>query len=465
MEAHALRARGWSISAIARHLGRDRKTIRTYLNGQRTPGQRSRSLPDPFEPFIEYCRLRLDTDSGDPHLWATTLFEEIVELGYAGGYSSFTRALRSRKLRPFCERCASAGGPVEYVIIDHPPGAETQWDWLELPDAPETWGWGASAHLLVGALPYSGRWRAVLAESEDQPHLIEALHQVSVRLGGVSARWRFDRMATVCHPGSGEVTASFAAVAKHYGAGVDVCPSRRGWRKGSVEKANHSAAQRWWRTLPDGLSPAQAQRRLDAWCARSGDVRIRVIAGTKMTVATAAAREPLRPLAAPFPAVLETTPIVTPQALVAFRGNFYSVPPGHAGQRVTVRHRLGSAVLEVVTARGTVLARHRREVDHAGALIRADEHVAALEAKVLAARGELVGGPCRRKARRPASAAARAEADRLAGRNVGEQAPVVDFAAYAAAARPLQPAADARRASADGGVPADARTPDSTGNP
>jgi hypothetical protein len=33
------RAQGWSISAIARHLGRDRKTIRAYLDGERTPGQ------------------------------------------------------------------------------------------------------------------------------------------------------------------------------------------------------------------------------------------------------------------------------------------------------------------------------------------------------------------------------------------------------------------------------------------
>jgi hypothetical protein len=37
-----------------------------------------------------------------------------------------------------------------------------------------------------------------------------------------------ERAATVCHPGSGRVTASFAAVARHYGAGVRICPSRRG---------------------------------------------------------------------------------------------------------------------------------------------------------------------------------------------------------------------------------------------
>lgn len=50
VEVHALRKRGWTISAIARHTRRDRKTVRTYLNGTSTPGQRKRPEVDPFEP-------------------------------------------------------------------------------------------------------------------------------------------------------------------------------------------------------------------------------------------------------------------------------------------------------------------------------------------------------------------------------------------------------------------------------
>ena len=52
VDAHALRRRGGSISAIARHLGKDRKTIRAYLNGERTAGVRSPAGPDVFEPFV-----------------------------------------------------------------------------------------------------------------------------------------------------------------------------------------------------------------------------------------------------------------------------------------------------------------------------------------------------------------------------------------------------------------------------
>ena len=42
VEVHALRRRGWSISAIARHTGFDRKTVRKYLAGDAEPGVRAR---------------------------------------------------------------------------------------------------------------------------------------------------------------------------------------------------------------------------------------------------------------------------------------------------------------------------------------------------------------------------------------------------------------------------------------
>jgi hypothetical protein len=55
----------------------------------------------------------------------STLFDEVRELGYGGAYSMFTRALRRHQARPHC-----------------------------------------------------GRWRAVLTESEDFPHLVHPLDQV-----------------------------------------------------------------------------------------------------------------------------------------------------------------------------------------------------------------------------------------------------------------------------------------------
>jgi transposase len=430
VEIHALRAQGWTISAIARHVGADRKTVRAYLSGERTPGVRARTSPDVFEPFVEYCRLRL---ADDPHLWAVTLHEEVVGLGYVGGYSTFTRAVRARGLRPHCEPCAAARGR-DHAIIEHPPGEETQWDWVELPSPPPGWAVGAHAHLLVGALSHSGRWRGVLAGAEDLPHLVEAIDAVARRLGGLTRRWRFDRMATVCSPASGRMTAQFAGVAKYYQVGVDVCPPRHGNRKGVVEKANHAAAQRWWRTLPDTISVVEAQAALDRRAAAL-DGRRRVRDGQRLTVAELAGAEGLRPVPAmPYPAQLEVVRVVSAQALVAFRGNQYSVGPGMAGQRVTVQHRLGADTVTIATGRGAVIAEHRRAPDGAGATIRAQQHVVALETAVLAAFSD--SRACKHKTRRPPSAPALAEAARLRG--LPETGPaarvVIDMAGYAAVA-------------------------------
>ena len=409
VEAHALREQGWTISAIARHLGHDRKTIRAYLSGARVPDRRVRREPTVAEPFLEYCRLRLGED---PHLLASTLHDELVGLGFAGSYPSLTAAIRTHGLRPHCEPCQASRGR-DAAVITHPPGEETQWDWVELPDPPAAWGLGAHAHLLVGSLAHSGRWRAVLAESEDFPHLIEALDRVMRKLGGLTRGWRFDRMATVCSPASGTVSAAFAQAAKHYGVRVDLCPPRHGNRKGVVEKANHSAAQRWWRTVADAATVATAERSLDELCVRL-DQRTRRRGGEKTTVAALAAAERLRPPpAAAFPAELSVVRTVSAQALVSLRGNRYSVPPGMGGAQVVVRIRLGSDQVRVVTAAGATVALHRRAPDGAGAVIRDEGHVRALETRVLAA---FTDGPrCRGKVRRPAGEAARAEAARLQG--------------------------------------------------
>ena len=297
----ALHQQGWSITAIAKHLGRDRKTVRAYLTGKRAPGVRARPAEDPFDRLVDYVTARLVED---PHLWALTLFDELQSLGFTGSYPTLTRQLRVRKLRPVCAACAGATGRAN-AVIDHPPGEETQWDWLELPDPPASWGW-FKACVLVGSLAHSGRWRAVLAPAMDQAQLIDGLDRISRALGGVTKSWRFDRMATVCHPDSGRVTASFAGVAKHYGVSVSICPPRSGHRKGVVEKINHGAAQRWWRTLPDELSVEQAQTSLDQFAALRGDTRLRPTAtDRRASVSTVAESERLRPVPpVPYPAVL-----------------------------------------------------------------------------------------------------------------------------------------------------------------
>ncbi len=58
---------------------------------------------------------------------------------------------------------------------------------------------------------------------------------------------------------------------------------------------------------------------------------------------------------APYPATVEVTRPVDDRASVAFRGNRYSVNPGMGGIELVVRHRLGTATVEIVTPAGMLL--------------------------------------------------------------------------------------------------------------
>ena len=420
VEAHALRARGWSISAIARHLDRDRKTVRAYLSGERQPGVRQHSANDPLAAVEGYIRLRF---ADDCHVWASALYDEVVALGYPQSYPTFVRQIRERQLRPHCEACFEVKGR-DTIEIAHPAGEEIQWDWFERRGAP----WGGTAYVLLGTLPHSGRIRGVLAERLDQAHLIEAMDKVMRRLGGTARVWRTDRLATVIVPGTRDVQPSFAPVAKHYGAVVEPCPPRRGNRKGSVESSVRFCSGRWWRTMT-ATDPVSAQASLDRFLATTGDARARRRGdGGRTTVGALAETEPLLALPSmPYPATICVERTVADNATVAFRGNRYSVPPGLSGSVLEVRHRLSTSTLEIHGPSGALVAGHVRLADGLGALQRLPEHRQALEAAVLGAFS--TKRPCDRKANRPPGPESLAEAARLLGAEGRDV--VVDLARYA----------------------------------
>src|SRR6266496_932112 len=314
VEIVALYRRGWSISAIARHTGRDRKTIRAWLGGERCRRPRA---PSVLAPYRAYIAKRFEDD---PHLDATVLLRELEALGFARSYPTLTRELRRLELRPTCPAC-KRGGHALTVELAHEPGEELQLDWLELAETP----WGEPAHVLVGALSYSGRIGAVFSEGESFAQLAAALDGILRRFGGTARSWRPDRMASVVEPGSGRLRAEAAELAKHYGVTVAVCPPRRAQRKGVVEAAIRYLQRSWWRSA-EVATPAQAQASLDRWCLEVADRRRR----GGLTVAERAAAEPLLPLPPqPYPAELDVERLVGASALVRFEGNRYSVPPAY----------------------------------------------------------------------------------------------------------------------------------------
>jgi transposase len=121
-ELRNLRERGWSVSAIARHLGKDRKTVRRYLTDpDARPGVRKPS-GKLIDPYVAYVEARLEDN---PHVAGTVLDRELGELGFAGSYRTLAQHLAG--VRPDCAACHGPE-PAESVVMRHRPGA-AQADW------------------------------------------------------------------------------------------------------------------------------------------------------------------------------------------------------------------------------------------------------------------------------------------------------------------------------------------------
>jgi transposase len=415
VEIHALHVRGWNQSAISRHTGRDRKTIRKYLAAGGGPvRERAASCLEPWRAYIAARFVE------DPHLPAVTLLDELTVAGFDRSYPTLVRELRRTGLRPVCLVCQQRRGNAPTTEIDHPPGEEIQWDWLELADTP----WGQPAFVLVGALSHSGRFRAVFCEQMTFGHLAGAAHEILTGLGGTGRVWRVDRMATAVIPGTDRLNPQFAQMAKHYGVDVAVCPAHRPQRKGVVEAAIKFIGGRWWRTAK-AASMLKAQQSLDTFTVGVSDRRGR----RGSTVGELGASEPLRPLPAlAFPAEIVVDRVASRSALVAFETNNYSVPPGYARQPLTVRARVGEPHLRIVTATGIKVATHRRAPAGAEQTVRTSEHATQLERAVLDAFTTQTA--CRSKTNRPPGNHALAELAKLHGQTA-TVAPVVSLTDYA----------------------------------
>jgi putative ATPase subunit gpP of terminase len=218
VEAHALRARGWSISAIARHLDRDRKTVRAYLNGDREPGMRRRAVPDRWPGSGRTC------GRGWPM---------ITTCGPARWTTRSSRSGTSAASRRWCARSASVGcGRTARRAVGSPGGRRSRSPIRRVRRSSGTGSSGAGAvgrHRVraagdVAALG-SDPWGVGRVAGSGAPGRGDGRRAASA--GWHGQVWRTDRLATVVVPGTGDIQPSFAPVATYYGVAVAPCPPRR----------------------------------------------------------------------------------------------------------------------------------------------------------------------------------------------------------------------------------------------
>ena len=346
-----LHRQGVSISAIARRVALDRKTVRRYIaQGLEPPsyGPRQPRISQ-LRAFEPYLRQRL---VAFPQLTGRRLHRELRDLGYSGGYSILTDLLRG--IRPV------AVSPFE-VRFETPPGRQAQVDFAHFQtvftDEP---GVERIIWLFSMVLGHSRMlWGRFVLHQDLQP-LLRCHAAAFEALGGVPEQILYDRMRTVFNREDPETShivynRTLLAFASHDSYLLKACKAYRAKTKGKVERPFRYIREdfflgRGFRNLDD----LNAQFR--QWLDQVANVRVH--ATTKRVVAEhfAEERPALQPLATgAFQAVLRLERRITRDGMVSIDGNLYSVPNSTRRRTVEV-HSTANEVR--ILEDGAVIAIH-----------------------------------------------------------------------------------------------------------
>jgi transposase len=334
-----LHRQGVSISAIARQVGLDRKTVRRYIaQGLEPPAYGPRQpRTTRLQAFEPYLRQRL---AAFPQLTGRRLHRELRDLGYSGGYTTLTDKLRD--IRP------TGMSPFE-VRFETLPGRQAQVDFAHFrtvfTDEP---GVERILWLFSMVLGHSRMLWGRFVLHQDLPTLLRCHAAAFEALGGVPEQILYDRMRTVFNREDPETShivynRTLLEFARHYGYLPKACKPYRAKTKGKVERP--------FRYIREDFFLGRSFRNLDdldaqfrQWLDQVANARIH--ATTKRVVAEhfTEERPALQPLAAgPFQAVLRLERRITRDGMVSVDGNLYSVP-NSARRRTVEVHRTANEV-------------------------------------------------------------------------------------------------------------------------
>ena len=345
-----LHRQGVSVSAIARQLGMDRKTVRAHIaKGLAQPVYKARPpRPRLIEPFAPYLRERI---ASFPTLTGSRLLRELRERGYTGGYSAVTDILR--ELRPY----RPPGFEVRY---ETPAGEQAQVDFarfeVEFTDEP---GVSRIVWLFSMVLGYSRLIWARFVLHQDLQSVLRCHIAALEAIGGAPREILYDRMKTavIGEDADGLIVYNRGLVdlARHYGFHPRACRPYRPKTKGKVERPFRYIREDFFlggvfRDLDD------LNGQLRHWLDRIANPRVHATTHRVVNEAFAEEKGALRPLPmAPYQAVLRLERRASHEGMVSIGGNLYSVPDT-TRRRVFDVHVLADAIR--IFEEGALVATH-----------------------------------------------------------------------------------------------------------
>jgi transposase len=349
-----LHRQGWTKKEIAAELGYHPATIAKWLRSDGPPIRRE--VPDDVRVMSARWRERVaGLLEAYPRLLAVSVFNKIRAEGFAGSYPTVVREVRAIRGPRF-----RAAGAVS-VPIHTDPGEEAQFDFCELDDWAERWGWETPLVCFGAILSWSRQRIWWFTTSQDRHHTFEGLARFFETVGGVPGSCRTDRMGALgtaqgrrfrLHPPA----VGFAA---HYGTKITTCRARDAKRKGKVERPFRQLQETFLPEVEADGIPAgvdELNARATAWL----DERVHAVVSRSTGEPPVARLEAERTFLTPLPRqrfdtdYVECRRVHTSFPFIVLDGVRYSVPPQVLGQLVEVRRPVDACRFEIRWAGQTV---------------------------------------------------------------------------------------------------------------
>ena len=344
---------GQSVSAIARELGLDRKTVRGCLKrGAWQPYSREVARPTLLDVHRDWLRRR----APQVGFSARILHQELrAQHGFGGCYEVVKLAVRPL-------RAEATVASVTQMRFETAPGEQAQVDWGQV----RVWLGGelTRVHVFVMTLGYSRRGYAEGYLGERMESLLSAHERAFAHFGGVCQSLLYDRMRTVTigttEDDAGvrraKLNTTFHSFAEHWGFGIRLCRPYRAKTKGKVESGvkyvkRNFVPGRQFRDLED------FNAQLAAWQTEVADLRVHGTTHQRPIDRFAAEAAAMTPVAGHrgYLEALVRERVVAEDWLVSIDANRYSVPFRLIGKTVQAVREGGSWVIRY---RGKVVAEH-----------------------------------------------------------------------------------------------------------
>ena len=344
---HERRARGQSVSAIARELELDRKTVRTCLRQPAWRPYRRAEAAGQLDAHREWLAQR----APQVNYSARILWQELrSQHGFGGSYVIVRRAVAPLRM-------AASAAALTQRRFETGPGEQAQCDWGQITVA--LGGVRTGIHIFVMTLGYSRRGFALGCLRERMGELLAAHEAAFAHFGGRCEFLLYDRMRTVVlgtSEGRPRLNPTFAAFAGHWGFTPRLCQPYRAQTKGKVESGvkyvkRNFVPGREFRDLED------FNAQLAAWQLEIADVRVHGTTHERPIDRFVDEARALAPTAghASFLQAMVRERVVADGWLVSIDGNRYSVPFVLIGKTVQVVREGGAWIIR---HRGAVLAEH-----------------------------------------------------------------------------------------------------------